>query len=52
MLEHVITNNASYFITYHKEKFDDQYAYTDYAFKIAPQEVALDYHQQLLASFR
>ena len=52
MLEYVIANNASYYIKYFKTKFDDQYAYTDYAFKVAPLDVALDYHQQLLASFR
>jgi hypothetical protein len=52
MLEYVIANNQSYYITYFKNKFDDQYAYTDYAFKVAGlNAVALDYHQQLLASF-
>jgi hypothetical protein len=51
MLEYVIANNESYFITYFKHKFDDQYAYADYALKKRPDAVALDYHQQLLASF-
>jgi hypothetical protein len=51
MLEYVITNNASYFIKYTKLKFDDQYAYSDYAFKVAPADIALDYHQQLFATF-
>jgi len=51
MLEYVDANNKSYYITYVKNKFDDQYAIADYAISIAPQDVALDYHQQLLASF-
>ena len=51
MLEHVIVNNKSYYITYIKNKFDDQYAIADYAIRVAPEDVALDYHQQLLASF-
>jgi hypothetical protein len=51
MLEYVIEHNKDYFITYFKKKFDDQYAYTDYALKVSPEAVALDYHQQLLASF-
>lgn len=50
MLNYVIVNNASYFITYHKHKFDDQYAIADYAINIAPSEVQIDYHQQLAAS--
>lgn len=51
MLEYVIANNKSYYITYIKNKFDDQYAIADYAIRVAPEDVALDYHQQLLASF-
>jgi hypothetical protein len=51
MLEYVITNNSTYFIKHVKTKFDDQFAYTDYAFKVNPDNVALDYHQQLFASF-
>ena len=52
MLEYVVVNNKSYYITYTKKhKFDDQYAIADYAIKIAPEDVALDYSQQLLASF-
>jgi hypothetical protein len=52
MLEYVIANNQSYYITYFKHKFDDQLAYTDYAFNVVGREVAMvDYHQQLLASF-
>ena len=54
MLEYVIANNQSYYITYFKSKFDDQYAYTDYALKVVglgPQGVMVDYYQQLLASF-
>lgn len=51
MLEYIIRNNRSYYITYYKNKFDDQYAMADYAINVAPQVVALDYHQQLLASF-
>lgn len=52
MLEHVIKNNHSYYIKFtNKLKFDDQYAIADYAISVAPQDVALDYHQQLLASF-
>lgn len=51
MLEHVIAHNKSYYIKYFKLKFDDQYAIADYAINVAPQDVALDYHQQLLASF-
>jgi len=48
----VIAHNESYHITYFKKKFDDQYAYTDYAYVVKGlQEVAVDYHQQLLASF-
>jgi hypothetical protein len=51
MLSHVIINNASYYTTYIKRKFDDQLAIADYALRVAPQDIALDYHQQLLASF-
>ena len=51
MLEYVVANNQSYFITYHKHKFDDQYAIADYAINVRPEDVALDYNQQLLASF-
>jgi hypothetical protein len=52
MLEYVIVNNRSYYITYTKKhKFDDQYAFADYAIKVAPEDIALDYHQSLLASF-
>lgn len=51
MLEYVIAHNQSYYIKYHKLKFDDQYAIADYAINVAPQDIALDYHQQLLASF-
>lgn len=51
MLSYVIENNKKYYITYFKNKFDDQYAYADYALKVRPAEVAFDYHQQLLASF-
>jgi hypothetical protein len=52
MLDYVVVNNASYFITYtNKHKFDDQYAIADYAINIAPEDVALDYSQQMLASF-
>lgn len=51
MLDYIIKNNQSYFITYGKHKFDDQYAMADYAIKVAPNDVALDYHQQLCASF-
>jgi len=51
MLEYVLAHNKSYYITYFKNKFDDQYAYADYAINVRSNEVALDYHQQLLASF-
>ena len=51
MLEYIIANNQSYYITYGKRKFDDQYAMADYAINVAPFEVSLDYHQQLSASF-
>ncbi len=48
MLEYVVAHNKSYYITYTKKhKFDDQYAIADYAIKVAPAEVALDYHQQV-----
>ena len=48
MLEYVVAHNKSYYITYTKKhKFDDQYAIADYAIKVAPDEVALDYHQQV-----
>lgn len=52
MLEYVIVNNASYWTHYgRKYKFDDQYAIADYAITVAPQEVQLDYHQQIAGSF-
>lgn len=52
MLEYVITNNHSYWTHYgRKYKFDDQYAIADYAIKVRPDLVALDYHQQVSASF-
>lgn len=47
-----LVNNVTYHLNYNgKWKYDDQFAYTDYAKKIAPQEVALDYHQQLFSNF-
>lgn len=52
MLEHVIVHNASYWTHYGKKfKFDDQYAIADYAIAISPQEVQLDYHQEISGSF-
>lgn len=53
MLDYVIKNNKKYFIEKpgNKYKFDDQYAYVDYAITLKPDIVALDYHQQLLSSF-
>jgi len=50
MLDFVIKNNQSYFTTYVKHKFDDQYAIADYGINVAPDEVALDYRQQISAS--
>jgi hypothetical protein len=50
MLDYVVVHNASYFITYTKHKFDDQFAIADYAINVAPQDVALDYRQQMSAS--
>ncbi|RYG98426.1 hypothetical protein EON65_51455 [archaeon] len=51
MLEHVVVHNQSYYTTYgRKYKFDDQLAIGDYAITVAPQEVAVDYHQQISAS--
>ena len=50
MLNHVIVHNASYFIKYHKLKFDDQLAIGDYSINVNPKAVALDYHQELAAS--
>lgn len=51
MLDHVIVNNKSYYTTYGKKyKFDDQLAIGDYALLVAPNEVAVDYHQQISAS--
>jgi endogenous inhibitor of DNA gyrase (YacG/DUF329 family) len=50
MLDYVVVNNQSYFTTYVKHKFDDQYAIADYGINVAPSEVALDYHQQISAS--
>lgn len=53
MLKYVIQHNKEYFTEKpgNKYKFDDQYAIADYAISIKPELVALDYHQQLLASF-
>mmetsp|Transcript_24342 Transcript_24342/g.54177 ORF Transcript_24342/g.54177 Transcript_24342/m.54177 type:complete len:349 (+) Transcript_24342:146-1192(+) len=50
MLQYVVDNNQSYYTTYVKRKFDDQYAIADYAISIAPHLVALDYSQQISAS--
>mmetsp|Transcript_21946 Transcript_21946/g.36750 ORF Transcript_21946/g.36750 Transcript_21946/m.36750 type:complete len:377 (+) Transcript_21946:48-1178(+) len=50
MLEFVVKNNQSYFTTYKKLKFDDQYAIADYGISVNPAEVSLDYHQQISAS--
>lgn len=51
MLEFVVANNKSYFTTYgNKHKFDDQLAIADYALKVLPEEVAVDYHQLISAS--
>ena len=53
MLSFVTEHNADYFVEKPggKMKFDDQYAIADYAINVNPADVALDYHQQLLASF-
>mmetsp|Transcript_24797 Transcript_24797/g.25018 ORF Transcript_24797/g.25018 Transcript_24797/m.25018 type:complete len:364 (+) Transcript_24797:55-1146(+) len=51
MLHHIISNNQSYYITFKKHKFDDQFAFAHYALKIAPEDIALDYHQYISASF-
>lgn len=50
MLDFVVKNNQSYYTTYVKHKFDDQFAIADYSIKVNPSEVALDYHQQFAAS--
>jgi len=47
MLDYVVQNKDKYFIMYKKLKFDDQYAIADYAISVAPEDVALDYHQQV-----
>lgn len=51
MLQYVVDHNASYYTTYKKLKFDDQYAIADYGINVAPAEVQLDYHQELSGSF-
>jgi hypothetical protein len=51
MLSYVVTHNKSYYIKYTKLKFDDQYAIADYSINVAPEDVALDYHQQVSATF-
>eukprot|EP01041_Mallomonas_annulata_P004314 gene4314-8578_t len=51
MLEHIVANNRSYYITFKKHKFDDQYAVAHYSLKVAPEDIALDYHQYISASF-
>jgi hypothetical protein len=53
LLVYVTEHKDDYQITRSKKVkiFDDQYAIADYAVRIAPDDVALDYHQQLLASF-
>ena len=52
LLSFVVENNASYWTHYGKKyKFDDQYAYADYAIRVRPGEIALDYHQQIAGSF-
>jgi hypothetical protein len=54
MLEYVVAHNTSYLTVYKPKKgpkFDDQYAIADYAISVAPEDVMLDYHQALLASF-
>jgi len=51
MLEYIIRHNQSYVTTYGKRRgFDDQYAIADYAINVYPEEVQLDYHQQISAS--
>jgi hypothetical protein len=55
MLEHVIAHQDDYFlIAPHRQNrvlFDDQFAYADYCLRVMPRLCALDYHQQLSASF-
>ena len=52
MLDFVVSHADDYFIEKYKGKmkFDDQYALADYAIKVAPEDIMLDHHQQLLAS--
>lgn len=52
MFQHILTHNDSYYVTKGKRKlyFEDQFATTNYAMLVAPNEVALDYHQYISAS--
>lgn len=52
MLAYTLARNAS-FVMLHgtKYSFHDQYAVTDYAMKVAPHLMAVDYHQQLIGSY-
>jgi hypothetical protein len=49
MLYHILTHNSTYKVN--NNPFDIYAATTDYAVRIAPVDVALDYHQQLFAGF-
>ena len=62
MFKYVLNNQSSYLVKNHGVSlqnasfpqdyhFDDQYAITDYVTRIAPQDFAVDYHQQLSAGF-
>lgn len=49
MLNYIIQNNQTFMVNKRNNpilmKFDDQYAFADYSLRIAPEQVALDYHQ-------
>ncbi len=58
MLQYILTHNQSYFTAFdwrvwqpcQRLFFRDQLAVTDYAFSVAPDDVAIDYHQRFAAS--
>ena len=53
MLEYMLDHKSSYKTVRFKRPiiFDDQLALTDYAMRVAPNEVSLDYHQHIASTF-
>jgi hypothetical protein len=51
MLRFIVAHNQSYYSHHDHDGLHDQHAISDFALRVAPGLVAIDYHQQLTGSF-